>query len=47
MRRFTYKLQPYSADAWWSRTLVDGEWLPPINKDTPGLRDVLEQYGWQ
>jgi hypothetical protein len=47
MRRFIYKLEPYSADAWWSRTLVDGQWLPPINKDTPGLREVLEQYGWQ
>ncbi len=46
MRRFIYKLEPYSADGWWSRTLVDGEWLPPINKDTPGLRDVLDQYGW-
>ena len=46
MRRFVYKLEPYSEKAWWSRTLVDPEWLPAINKDTPGLRDVLEQYGW-
>ncbi|HEX5059825.1 MAG TPA: lipase maturation factor family protein, partial [Kofleriaceae bacterium] len=46
IRRYLYHLQPYSAPTWWTRELVDGEWLQPINKDTPGLKETLARYGW-
>lgn len=46
IRRFRYHLQPYSADTWWTRELVDPAWLPPVDKNTPGLRETLARYGW-
>ena len=46
IRRYLYHLQPYSAPTWWTRELVDGDWLPPINKDSDGLSETLARYGW-
>lgn len=46
MQRYRYWLQPYSADTWWRRELVDPVWLEPINLETPGFRDVLAPHGW-
>jgi hypothetical protein len=46
IRRFVYHMQPYGADTWWTRELVDGEWMQPVNKDTPGFHDVLDRYRW-
>jgi hypothetical protein len=46
IRRFLYRLQPYSADAWWSRELVDDAWLQPINKQSAGFAEVLSRYRW-
>jgi hypothetical protein len=46
IRRFVYHLQPYSAGTWWTRELVDPEWLQPVSKDTPGFQDVLARYRW-
>ena len=42
---FVYHLEPFHSDAWWSR---DDEqlWLPPVARDTQGLHEILEQYGW-
>jgi hypothetical protein len=46
IQRYLYHLQPYSAPTWWTRELTEPDWLPPVNKDTPGMRETLEQYGW-
>jgi hypothetical protein len=46
IRRFIYHLQPYGADTWWTRELVDGEWLQPVNKESPGFGEVLDRYRW-
>jgi hypothetical protein len=45
IRRFAYHLQPLGADHWWTR---DSEqlWVPPMSRDSPALREVLESYGW-
>jgi hypothetical protein len=45
IRRFVYHLQPLGEPHWWTR---DSEelWLPPISRESPGLRETLEQYGW-
>ncbi|HEY4057473.1 MAG TPA: lipase maturation factor family protein [Kofleriaceae bacterium] len=45
IRRFTYHLQPLSADTWWTR---DNEqlWLEPVSLQTPGLGEALERFGW-
>ncbi len=47
MQRYRYWLQPYSADTWWRRQLVEPVWLEPISLTTPGLRETLERYGWR
>lgn len=46
MQRYVYKLEPYSAKAWWTRTLEDPRWLEPVSLDTPGFREALARYGW-
>jgi hypothetical protein len=46
IRRFLYHLQPYSADTWWTRELVDDAWLQPINKESEGFAEVLARYRW-
>ncbi len=46
IRRYRYKLEPYSADTWWSRELVDPDWLRPVSHDDPELRAVLARYRW-
>jgi len=45
IRRFVYHLEPYSSSTWWTR---DSEqlWIPPVSRDTPELREVLDRYGW-
>lgn len=30
IQRYRYHLQPYSAPTWWTRELVDPDWLPPV-----------------
>jgi hypothetical protein len=46
IQRYIYKLQPYSAKTWWSRELVDPDWLRPVSRDDPELRAVLARYRW-
>jgi hypothetical protein len=46
IRRYLYHLQPYSAPTWWTRELVDGDWLQPVNKDTEGFTETLARYRW-
>ena len=46
IQRYLYHLQPYGADTWWTRELVDDEWLQPISKSTEGLQETLERYRW-
>ncbi len=46
IQRYRYHLQPYSAPTWWTRELVDPNWLQPVSKDTPGFKDALARYGW-
>jgi hypothetical protein len=46
MQRFRYWMQPYSADTWWRRKLVDPGWLQPISLETDGLLDLLARYRW-
>lgn len=45
IRRFVYHLEPYGSNTWWTR---DSEelWLEPVHKDTPGLREAIERFGW-
>ena len=45
IRRFTYHLQPLTADTWWTR---DHEqlWLAPVNIDDPDLHEALARFGW-
>ncbi|MGE0397159.1 MAG: lipase maturation factor family protein [Kofleriaceae bacterium] len=45
IRRFTYHLQPITADAWWTR---DHEqlWLAPVAIDDPDLLEALARFGW-
>ena len=45
IRRFVYHLEPYGADAWWSRDHEEA-WLAPVSLATPGLRDALARFGW-
>jgi hypothetical protein len=46
IQRFAYHLLPVSdGDGWWSRD-DEQPWLPPVSRDTEGLRDVLAEYGW-
>ncbi|HEY5949667.1 MAG TPA: lipase maturation factor family protein, partial [Kofleriaceae bacterium] len=46
IRRYLYHLEPYGSKTWWTRELVDGEWLQAISKDTEGFMETLERYGW-
>jgi hypothetical protein len=40
VERYRYEFAPRGAPGWWRRTL-DGEWLPPVSRDSEGLRDFL------
>jgi hypothetical protein len=42
---YRYKLAPRGAPVWWQRTRL-GPWLPPLSRDTPGLRQFLSRRGW-
>jgi hypothetical protein len=46
IRRFIYRLEPYGAETWWTRELVDDRWMVPVSKDAPDLMDVLARFGW-
>ena len=45
IRRFVYRLEPPSSEAWWSR---DDEqlWVPPVSLASDDLRATLARYGW-
>jgi len=40
-----YELAPLGDRDGWRRTRL-GPWLPPLERDTPGLRQFLERHGW-
>ena len=46
IQRYRYHLEPYGADTWWTRELVDDPWLQPVSKDTQGFRETLARYRW-
>jgi hypothetical protein len=46
MQRFRYWMQPYRADTWWRRELVDPAWLQPISLQSDGLLELLARYRW-
>jgi hypothetical protein len=46
IKRYLYHLEPYGADAWWTRELVDAEWLEPVSKDSEGFTAILARYRW-
>ncbi|HEY5922421.1 MAG TPA: lipase maturation factor family protein [Kofleriaceae bacterium] len=46
IRRYLYHMEPYSSDTWWTRELVDDEWLQPVNKASEGFAEVLARYRW-
>jgi hypothetical protein len=46
IQRYRYWLQPYGADTWWRRELVEPVWLEPISLETEGLMEVLARYRW-
>jgi hypothetical protein len=45
IRRFTYHLEPYGSDTWWTRDKEE-LWLQPLSLDTPGFRALLQRHGW-
>lgn len=46
VRLFRYRLNRYGVPAWWTRE-ERGDWLPPLTKDSPELKEFLEAYGWR
>jgi hypothetical protein len=42
---YRYQLAPLGSPTFWQRTEI-GPWLPPLSRDSPGLREFLEQRGW-
>jgi hypothetical protein len=46
IRRYLYHLEPYGSGTWWTRELVDGDWLEPISKQSEGLQETLARYRW-
>jgi hypothetical protein len=42
---YRYRFAPLGRGPWWERTRV-GAWLPPLARETPGLRQFLERKGW-
>jgi hypothetical protein len=46
IQRYLYRLEPLGAETWWSRELVDAEWLEPIAKHSEGFAEVLARYRW-
>lgn len=45
VKLFRYHLNRYGTPAWWTRE-EKGDWLVPVSKDTPELRQFIEAYGW-
>jgi hypothetical protein len=43
--RYEFAAPGDEGGAWWTRTLL-GDWLPPLSRDDPRLREVLAAYGW-
>lgn len=46
IRRFRYHLAPYGSETWWTRELVQGDWLQPVSKETEGFAELLARYRW-
>ncbi len=44
--RFTTPAERRQTGAWWHRRRVS-PWFPEVSLDTPGLREVLRQQGWE
>jgi hypothetical protein len=42
--RYTFTQPADHPDAWWSREL-EGDYLPPLSIDSPGLVEYLESVG--
>jgi hypothetical protein len=42
---YRYRFAPRGSGDWWLRTRL-GSWLPPLDRDDPRLRDLLEAQGW-
>jgi len=43
IRRFLYH---FGSDTWWTRELVDANYLQPVSKETEGFKELLAQYRW-
>ncbi len=43
---YRYSFAPLSGNAVWKRERI-GSWLPPLSKQTPGLREFIEANGWE
>lgn len=43
---YRYELTGFGEDAWWRRERV-GDYLHPLTRDHPGLRERCESYGWR
>jgi len=46
IRRYLYRFARYRDDAWWTRELVDDNWLEPVSKSTQGFAETLARYRW-
>jgi hypothetical protein len=46
IQRYVYKMSSLGSDTWWTRELVDAEWLVPISLETPDLPTTLARYRW-
>ncbi len=44
--RFSTAEERKRTGAWWQREL-EGEWFPAVSLDTPGLRRILRNQGWE
>jgi hypothetical protein len=42
---YRYRFAPLGRGPWWERTRI-GPWLPPLARETPGLRQFLQRRGW-
>jgi len=46
IQRYVYKMSPLGSGTWWTRELVDAQWLVPISLETPDLATTLARYRW-
>jgi hypothetical protein len=43
--RYRFARLDHPDGAWWERELL-GDWLPPLSRDDPRLREMLIRNGW-